>query len=329
MTPTARLLVADVGGTNIRFAMASQGASAPLLHNVQTVASKQTPDLASAIATYLAQHKFKPDAIVLGVAGPVLHRTASLTNLGWTIDADALALRFNCRVHLLNDLEACAHGVTVLAHDDYTVLQWGRPARGNKAVIAAGTGLGEAGLLWDGSRYIPWACEGGHCDFAPRSDLDIELLTFLRHRFGRVSWERVLSGPGLVNIYQFLCQRLHGTAPVESGNGPGAHPTPETITAAALKAECDTCVNTVKLFARYYAIEAANLALKTMSVAGLYIAGGIAKVILPFLQDQLFKHEFLNVGRVRHILEAMPVYVVTNPHVTLLGAAQFGFAQVT
>lgn len=328
MTATARLLVADVGGTNIRLATVGQGAGTPLLENVQTLLARQTPDLTSAIATYLSQHQVKPEAIVLGVAGPVVNRTATLTNLGWTIDADALALRFHCRVDLLNDLEACAHGVTVLTTGDCTVLQSGRPARGNKAVIAAGTGLGEAGLLWDGSRYIPWACEGGHCDFAPRSDLDIELLTFLRQRFGRVSWERVLSGPGLVNIYQFLCQKRHSTAPVESGEGSVAHSAPEAITAAALKAECKTCVDTVKLFARYYAIEAANLALKTMSVAGLYIAGGIAKGILPFLQDPLFIHEFLNVGRVRHILEVMPVYVVTNPHVMLLGAARFGLVQI-
>jgi len=223
---------------------------------------------------------------------------------------------------LLNDLEATAYGLPALGADDVLTLQSGIPnASGNTAVIAAGTGLGEAGLFWDGLQQHPFATEGGHASFSPGDELEIALLRHLRQRHRHVSWERVVSGMGLLSLHEFLRSHRHAAAPqwlteeMESGDAAAV------ITNAALSGRDEVCVETLDRFVQLYGAEAGNLALKMMSCGGLYLGGGIAPKILPLLQDGAFIEAFLNKGRMRPLLEAMPVRVILNDRAALLGSA--------
>jgi len=268
------------------------------------------------------------DAASFGVAGPVRDGVCRATNLPWIVDARELAQALDLPASgLINDLEANAFGLAGLTENDLATLRAGETgARGNAALIAAGTGLGEAGLYWDGREHRPFACEGGHASFAPTAtagdDTEIELLRWLAERHGHVSWERLLSGPGLYNIYQFLRDTGRASEPPEllqrivSGD-PGA-----AITQSALKGECDLAVQTLTLFVKLYGAEAGNLALKLMATGGVYIGGGIAPRIASWLERPIFVDAFLSKGRLRPILEAMPVHIVMNDRTALLGAAR-------
>lgn len=268
------------------------------------------------------------DAASFGVAGPVRDGVCRATNLPWIVDARELARALDLPASgLINDLEANAFGLAVLTENDLSTLHPGDArAHGNVALIAAGTGLGEAGLYWDGREHLPFASEGGHASFAPDTnggdETEIELLRWLAERHGHVSWERVLSGPGLYNIYQFLRDTGRASEPPElsqrivSGD-PGA-----VITQSALKGECDLSVETLTLFTKLYGAEAGNLALKLMATGGVYIGGGIAPRIASWLARPTFIDAFLGKGRLRAVLEAMPVHVVMNDKTALLGAAR-------
>jgi glucokinase len=261
------------------------------------------------------------------VAGPVLDNRCATTNLPWIVDGAALAERLGlCGVELLNDLEAVGHGLDLLRPGEILELQAGEPgAGGHRAVIAAGTGLGEAGLFWDGERHRPFATEGGHADFAPGDDLEVALLQFLRRDHAHVSWERVVSGLGLVNLYRFLRQSGEidlGSEPpglaeeIEAGD-PGA-----VISRYAAGGKSPLCGRALELFVKLYGAEAGNLALKTMAVGGLYIGGGIAPRNLDWMRNGIFLESFRSKGRMRPLLESMPVRVILNPRVALLGAAR-------
>lgn len=259
----------------------------------------------------------------LGVAGPVQGRIAQITNLPWRIDADILQQRFGfAHCTLLNDLEATAYGLPALGEDDLLTLQAGAPgACGNAAVIAAGTGLGEAGLYWDGQRHHPFATEGGHVSFSPSDEMEVALLRHLQLKTPHVSWERVVSGMGLVSLHEFLCLHRQAAVPswlaaeMRSGDVAAA------IAQAALSGRDEICLETLNWFVRLYGAEAGNLALKVMSRGGLYVGGGIAPKILPLLQREAFLDAFLNKGRMRPLLEAMPVRVILNDRAALFGAA--------
>jgi glucokinase len=226
---------------------------------------------------------------------------------------------------LINDLEANAYGLSALTPNDFAVLQEGKPGRiGNAAVISAGTGLGEAGLYWDGEMHRPFASEGGHTTFAPRNVLEIHLLEYLWRRFEHVSWERVLSGPGLVNIYEFMRDTGRGEEPLWLAERMQAGDRSAVISEAAIHGESELCSETLRLFISLYGSEAGNLALKTMSVAGLYLGGGIAPRILSQLKEGTFLLSFRSKGRMQQTLGDIPIFVVTNTRASLTGAARCG-----
>lgn len=262
-------------------------------------------------------------AACFGVAGPVIANTSRTTNLPWVVDGAALSKRFNIpRVRLVNDLEATAHGVLVLRPDETEVLNPGAPS-GSKsamALIAAGTGLGEAILFWDGQAYRPMPSEGGHCSFAPTSDLEIELLRYLRTQHTHVSYERVLSGAGLHAIYEFL-RDTKRNEPTWLAEKLKVGDPPAIIAEAGLKRQAEIAVQALDLFTTIYGAEAGNLALKALALDGVYVGGGIAPKLLDKLKDGTFMKAFTAKGRYKKLLSTVPVRVITNPKAALLGAA--------
>jgi len=260
----------------------------------------------------------KITAAGFGVAGPVINHQVRATNLPWVIDGASLGRTLGIRrVILLNDLEATAHSLELLRPAELCTLNEGTPApEANKALIAAGTGLGEAILFWDGDRYVVAATEGGHADFAPRTEQEIELLRFLKKRSAHVSFELVLSGRGFRTIHEFL----GSTVRHPSFEAPDADPAPE-ITRLALEGSCPVCMQTLDLWTVLYGAEAGNLALKSLARGGVYVAGGIAVKVLPKLKDGTFLRAFSDKGRFRILLEQISIYVVLNEDAPLLGAA--------
>jgi glucokinase len=319
-------LAGDIGGTKTRLAVIEVRGNQ--VHVVREVCyqSRDYPEFDALLGDFLSGVEAPAD-VALGIAGPVQGRVAQTTNLPWRIDADALQRQFGfARCTLLNDLEATAYGLPALGADDLLTLQAGVPdASGNVAVIAAGTGLGEAGLFWDGQRHQPFATEGGHASFSPDDELEIAFLSHLRQQHRHVSWERVVSGMGLVSLHEFMRVHHNVVAPQwlteEMQNGDAA----AAISAAALSGRDEICVETLAWFVRLYGAEAGNLALKVMSRGGLYLGGGIAPKILPLLQigafPGAFLGAFLNKGRMRPLLEAMPVRVILNDRAALFGPA--------
>ena len=265
-----------------------------------------------------------PDSICFGVAGPVLDGHAILSNIMWEIDSDELSNHFGVKnVHLINDLEATAYGLAMLTEKDIAVIHKGNTAAvGNAAVIAPGTGLGEAGLYWDGNYYHPFATEGGHCDFAPRNEFDFKLYTFLQKKFDHVSWERLVCGPGIVTIYHFLRVEKNREEPgwlkEKFKNGDEA-----AVISQHVK-QSEICKETMQLFIRYLAQESANLVLKLKATGGLFIGGGIAPQIVSLLENNKFHSSFCQSGRLNYLLKKVPVKIILNTKTALLGAAYYG-----
>jgi glucokinase len=319
------ILAGDIGATNTRLALFAEE-DGPLSYIAEgTFRSQNYPNLDVIVQEFMAFHEVAISAACFGVAGPVQHGRCETTNLAWVVDATVLAsVLGTAQVWLINDLEATAHGIASLTARDWLVLNAGAPAAvGNSAVIAAGTGLGEAGLHWDGKVHYPFACEGGHTDFAPRNELEIELLRYLLSRFGHVSYERVLSGPGLSILYQFFRDTGRGVEPQWLIDELAQRDPAAVIAQAALAEKNELCVQALNLFVSLYGAEAGNLALKVMATGGVFIGGGIAPKILPKLQEPLLLEAFVAKGRMRPLLEAMPVRVIINPKTALFGAARF------
>jgi glucokinase len=317
------ILAGDIGGTKTRLALFDLLGDRLHCLAEEKYASRSCASLLEVVSAFVGKHRLRVKAACFGVAGPVRHGRAQATNLPWVVDAVELGQELGlARAGLINDLEANAHGLAALPPEDLLVLNPGEgEAVGNAAIISAGTGLGEAGLFWDGTRHLPFASEGGHTDFAPSNDLQSELLGYLRVRFGHASWERVLSGPGLVNIYEFLRDSARGEEPIwlkESLHGPDPA---AAITKAALNQTSDLCEQALNLFVALYGAEAGNLALKLMATGGVFIGGGIAPKILPRLKDGTFMQTFVSKGRLQPFLEAICVRVVLNDRTALLGAA--------
>lgn len=267
-------------------------------------------------------------AACFGVAGPVIDNHCHTTNLPWVVDGPTIAKRFDIpRVQLLNDLEATAYGVLMLRPDEVEVLNQGTPPRKRQALalIAAGTGLGEAILFWDGKSYRPMPSEGGHTDFAPNNDNEIELLRYLRSQYLHVSYERVLSGPGLQAVYEYLRDTKKNEPTWLAEKVKAGNPAAE-IAEAGLKGQAEIAKQALDLFASIYGAEAGNLALKALSLDGVYIGGGIAPKLIAKLKDGTFMKAFTNKGRYKRLLSNMPVKVVMNQHAALLGAASVAAA---
>ena len=277
------ILAGDIGGTNSRLAFFSVrgGRLEPVVE--ETYPSRDYPNLETIVKKFVSSHDLPVDVACFGIAGPVRHGRSDATNLAWDVDARELAHELHLRtVRLFNDLEAHAYGIAMLAPEDFVTLNQGAPdASGNAAVIAAGTGLGEAGLYWDGHQHRPFAGEGGHASFAPSDPLQIELLGFLSQEFGHVSWERVLSGPGIHNIYRFLRDTGRGEEPAWLTGEMQQHDPAAVISQAALAGTSALCRQALDLFVLLYGAEAGNMALKLMATAGVYVGGGIAPKIHP------------------------------------------------
>lgn len=318
------ILAGDIGGTHTRIAFFREEGDRLLSVREETFPSRTHSGLAEIVQQFLSAHKLSPAIACFGIAGPVKNGRGETTNLPWIVDAKLLSNELAIpTVLIINDLEATAYGVTILEPTDWAVLSTGSPdAVGNAAVIAAGTGLGEAGLYWNGQSYRPFATEGGHTDFAPRLSLEIELLQFLLARFDRVSYERVLSGPGLVNIYQFLRETGRGDEPTWLAEELRLQDPAAVISQAALAERSALCVQALDLFVSIYGAEAGNLTLKMMATGGIFIGGGIAPKIAPKLMTPTFMQAFLTKGRMRPVLEATPVRIILHGQTALLGAAR-------
>jgi glucokinase len=322
------ILAGDIGGTNARLAYFQPQNGHLRLVSEHVFPSRDYGDLGEIVSKFLKESATLPDIACFGIAGPVHNGRVETSNLPWVIEQSRLAQQIHLPATLLiNDLEANAWGIGGLIPQDLVALNRVQPSTGNQAVIAPGTGLGEAGLFWNGSQHQVFACEGGHADFAPRGNLQIELLQYLESRYGHVSYERVLSGPGLVNIYEFLRGKGYGDEPagfaaqLEQGDAAAA------ISCAALDGTNRLAEQALDLWVSVYGAEAGNLALKIMAMGGIFLGGGISPKILSKLAGPLFMRSFLEKGRLRSLLETIPVRVITNDKAGLLGAARCAAAR--
>lgn len=316
------ILAGDIGGTKTRLAILKVTGTQVQVEREAAYPSGDHATFPDLLDIFLAGADI-PSHAAFGIAGPVKGRVVQVTNLPWHIDADALRQQFRfAHCTLINDLEGTAYGLPALGSDDLLVLQAGAPdACGNAAVIAAGTGLGEAGLFWDGQRHQPFATEGGHASFSPGDELEMTFFLYMKQQFGHVSWERVVSGMGLLSLHRFLCLHRRADIPQWLTDEMHSGDTAAAIANAALAGRDEICAETIDWFVRLYGAEAGNLALKVMSRGGLYLGGGIAPKILPLLQGGAFIEAFLSKGRMRPLLEAMPVKVILDDRTALMGAA--------
>ncbi len=319
------ILAGDIGGTNTRLALMMAEGDRLRLVSESTYASREHGSLEAVLRRFLSTHGPSVSCAAFGIAGPVRHGRCDATNLPWVVDSQSVAREINVdRVGLINDLEANAYGLAELSPDDLAVLNQGDPqAEGNAAIISPGTGLGEAGLYWDGARHRPYATEGGHTDFAPRNRLEMDLLDFLQKEFRRVSYERVLSGPGLVNIYRFLRESGRAEEPAWLAERMRREDPAAVISGAALRGENPLCAQALDMFVSIFGAEAGNLALKVMATGGVYLGGGIAPKVIQRLRDADFLNAFTSKGRMKPLLQAMPVRAILNPKTALLGAGRF------
>jgi len=317
------ILAGDIGGTNARLAYFQPQNGHLRLISERVFPSREYSELGEIVSKFLEDAATRPEVACFGIAGPVHNGRVETTNLPWVIEQSRLAKQIRMPATLLiNDLEANAWGIGALSPQDLVSLNQVVPSNGNQAVIAPGTGLGEAGLFWNGSQHQVFACEGGHADFAPQGDLQIELLRFLAARHGHVSYERVLSGPGLVNVYEFLRGKGCGAEATGFAAQLSQGDAAATISHTALNGTNPLAEQALDLWVSVYGAEAGNLALKTMATGGIFLGGGISPKILPKLTGPLFMRAFLEKGRLRPLLESIPVQVITNDKAALLGAAR-------
>ncbi len=315
------VLAGDIGGTHARLRLYDR-VGRKIAHEA-VLSSAAAPSLAAIVREYLAPRKARVVAAVLGIAGPVVDGVAIATNLPWVIDERKLARELRIpKLSLLNDLAAGAVGCTRIGRSARVTLATGHAIRGgNIAVIAAGTGLGESLLIWDGHEYVPSATEGGHCDYGPNSQLEVDLLLYLRKKLAteHVSNERVLSGPGIGHVYDFFVERL-GDEPSDIQSGLArSEDRNALITALGLSGESRAAAEALDLFARIYGAETGNLALKGLALGGIFLCGHIAAAIVPN-KKEIFLAGLRNKGRMGELLARIPVTVVTDPFVGLTGA---------
>lgn len=324
------ILAGDIGATRTRLAaFETEG------HRLQCVVEKtymsqEHAGLPEILTQFIRTEGIPVHSACLGVAGPVRGGRSKISNFPWVIDSRELAKQLKLGfVGLLNDLEAYAYGIDALESKDFITLSEGsEDAEGNRAVISARTGLGVAGLYWDGFRHHPFACEGGHADFAPRNELQMELLAYLQKKYGRISCERILSGPGIRNIYEFLRDAHKADEPAwlrDQINA--AHDVPALISKLALEGKAAICDQTLSLFVSVFGAETGNCALRYMTTGGIFIGGIIAAKIVKRMQDPVFMESFLDKGRMEALLKDMPVKIILNDDCGLIGAARYTLVQ--
>jgi glucokinase len=322
------ILAGDIGGTNARLAYFQPQNGHLRLISERVYPSREYRELGEIVSKFLGDSATRPEVACFGIAGPVQNGRVEASNLPWIIEQSRLAKQIQLPATLLiNDLEANAWGIGALGPQDLVSLNRVAPSVGNQAVIAPGTGLGEAGLFWNGTQHEVYACEGGHVDFAPQDELQIELLRFLAKRYDHVSYERVLSGPGLVNVYEFLREKGCADEPAGFAAQLAQEDPAAAISHAAMNGGNLLAEQALDLWISVYGAEAGNLALKAMATGGVFLGGGISPKILPKLSEPLFMHAFLNKGRLRPLLESIAVQVITNDKAGLLGAARCAAAK--
>jgi glucokinase len=328
------ILAGDVGGTKVALALFDfQGG---VLHHAaeQRYSAKDYPGLEAIVKEFLGEHEQegKVSAACFGVPGPVRHGVLRLTNLPWTLDSRKLSLDLGIdHVFLINDLEANGYGIPELKADQIFTLSAGdASAAGNRALISAGTGLGEAFLVWNGKRHIPMASEGGHCDFAPRTEDDIDLFRHLKKKLGgRVSYERVIAGVGIKSVYDFLRDERKMDEPAWLKERMATEDPNAVIGELGESSKSEICAKTLDIVVGAYGAEAGNLALKVLATGGVYVGGGIAPKILKKLQDGAFMKAFTDKGRLSDLLVQTPVRVILESRAALMGAAAYAEARAT
>jgi len=322
----ALFLAGDIGGTKSNLAIYTYDGDRLIEQKSATYANKGHATLEEIVRNFLADGPKDISRACFGVAGPVKDGVVQVTNLPWMVDAAKLQAELHLKkVTVLNDVDANAYGLQTLRSDGLLPINpHGNALQvGNRAMISAGTGLGEAGLLWDGLTHRPFATEGGHSSFAPSDAIGDELLRFLRKEHGHVSWERVLSGMGMKNIYRFFRSRSGHAEPAWLTGEINAGDLAAVVTKEGLANKDPVCVESLDYFTRNYGAEAGNLALKMLALGGVYIGGGIAPKMLPKLKSDIFLDAFYRKGRMSPLLRSIPVYVILNDKTALQGAAWF------
>lgn len=323
------LLVGDIGGTKTNLALYEYDGELACIKEKKFV-SKLYNSLWDIINEFLKDETKEIKKACFGIAGPVKNGRCYTTNLPWLVDANELASKLKITdVFLLNDLESDAYGLLELSPKEFFELNKGnRRQQGNAALISAGTGLGEAGLFWDKKKYRPFACEGGHTDFAPRDELEAELLFYLKNKFGHVSYERIVSGPGLCNVYQFLVDTKKTTWHQDFNDSIKVNDLAEAISTKAINNEDEGCSKAVDIMISVYGAEAGNIALKHFALSGVYLGGGIAPKILEKLKNGIFMKAFTDKGRFSSLMQSIPVRIILNNRTALLGAAYYALRSI-
>src|ERR1700719_1124552 len=324
------ILAGEIGATRTRLAAFETEGNRLQRVVEKTYMSQKHDGLSGILADFIKTEGIPVHSACLGVAGPLRAGRSKISTLPWVIDAREVAKQLRLdSVGLLNDLEAFAYGIDGLESKDFITLSEGaEEAEGNRAVISAKTGLGMAGLYWDGFRHHPFACEGGHADFAPRNDLQMELLAYLQKKYGRISCERILSGPGIKNIYDFLRDTHKAEEPEWLRTQMSAAPDPPAlISQMALEGKAAICDQALSIFVSVFGAQAGNCALNFMSTGGIFIGGVIAAKIVPKMKDPVFLESFLDKGRMGAILKDMPVKIVVNDNCGMIGAARYTLVQ--
>jgi glucokinase len=319
------VLGGDIGGTNARLAFFDGPPDRLTTVAIEIFPSREHKGLGEIARAFIAKHNCTPSAACFGIPGAIRDGIVEATNLPWVVRATTLASEVGlASVSLINDLEANAHGIALLSESDLVTLNAGVPVRGgNRALISAGTGLGEAGLLAEADgTFRPFPSEGGHADFAPSNELQIDLLRHLMGRFGHVSYERVLSGPGLYNIYQFLRDTRRAEEPAWLRDAISQGDASAAVAKSGLDGTSEIGVQALDLFVSIYGAAAGNLALQVVATGGVFIGGGIAPKIIDKLRGPAFLEAFRAKGRVSSLLKDIPVRVITNDKTALLGAGR-------
>jgi len=316
------ILAGDIGGTKTHLAVFDEGDLRKKIFE-KKYSSKEYPDLLSIVVDFLSSFDGKVEKGCFGVAGPVHDGKCKTTNLPWELDAKEIGKGASLKASLINDLEANAYGISILNEEELFVLHEGKKISGNRALIAPGTGLGEAGMFWDGKKHTPFASEGGHTDFAPRDEIEMELLRYLIEKFGHVSYERIISGPGIYELYRFLVDMRLEEEDSDVRLAFMEKDPPRVITELALEGRDILCERAVDWFISIFGAEAGNVALKFLAVGGFYLGGGIVPDLVELIKEGDFMRSFADKGRFATLVNDIPVTVILNEETPLLGAAYF------
>ncbi|HBG06851.1 MAG: glucokinase [Geobacteraceae bacterium GWC2_58_44] len=321
------ILAADVGGTSTRLAYFEGNAGGLVVLAEGHYPSREHGSLVEIVRRFAAQHRLTAHRACFGIAGPVLEGRVRTPNLPWNIEGAELAEVLGLPlVQLINDLEANTYGIAALKPEDLFTLNQGKPdPTGTIAVVSAGTGLGESLAYWDGSTHRPLPSEAGHADFAARNELESELLLYLQAKHGRVSYERVVSGPGLLDIYRFLRDRHYFPEDPAVISAMNVGDAPAVITQGALDNSCPICSKALDIFVAVYGAESGNAALRFLATGGVYLGGGIPPRIIERLKGAAFMVAFTSKGRLSSLVQSIPVHLILNERTALLGAARAAF----